>query len=443
MMRLLRERFAMVAAASLLAAGPAAADIWTERTTLRFSAPVQIPGATLEPGAYVFRLLDPATSRDVVEVSRENGDVVTITQAVPVKRTDLTTDTVLRFSPTSNAAPPAIRAWFYPGSAYGHRFVYPEDQARLIANRTRTVVLATDQVDADVTSGRLVIYDADGAASAWQNDEAVLTEWAAWQRERAARADHPAAATARAVADRTDSTAATRVALDDIEDEPMRFLGQTVRVDAEVEKVFGPRLFTIDEPDWIDFDGETLVHAPTAMAALVRPGDLVTVTATVTRFAAADVEHEWGWVGLDPDTADEHANRPLLEATRIVGGSDGMVLLIDVDERRAMVAGTRRDEPVITAGHEIANGGEELIGRRVRLRGVAVAALADDGFYAMTAGPSVFVLPSDPAGGDVAAGDLVTIEGLVLPSPRHMAPAGDQGQDTNGEVYVLATTVER
>ena len=41
----------------------ARADQWNDRTTLKFDAPVMIPGTTLAPGTYTFKLLDSATHR--------------------------------------------------------------------------------------------------------------------------------------------------------------------------------------------------------------------------------------------------------------------------------------------------------------------------------------------------------------------------------------------
>ena len=93
--------------------------------------------------------------------------------------------------------------------------------------------------------------------------------------------------------------AGRRVDLDDVENAPESFVGQTISVDAEIEEIYGPRLFTIDEPNWADLDLEMLVHVPTALAALVDSGDRVTVTGRVERMEVPKVEREWGWLGFD------------------------------------------------------------------------------------------------------------------------------------------------
>jgi hypothetical protein len=44
------------------------ADEWNKKTILTFSAAVQIPGATLPAGSYVFKLADIPGNRHVVQV---------------------------------------------------------------------------------------------------------------------------------------------------------------------------------------------------------------------------------------------------------------------------------------------------------------------------------------------------------------------------------------
>ena len=64
----------MAALLVALTAVPAAADQWNERTVMKFSEPVMVPGATLQSGTYIFRLLDSATSRHTVEIRREGQE---------------------------------------------------------------------------------------------------------------------------------------------------------------------------------------------------------------------------------------------------------------------------------------------------------------------------------------------------------------------------------
>ena len=129
--------------------------------------------ATLQPGTYEFELLDSSTNRNIVQISREDGTIVTTTQAVPTKRADRTGDVVLRFNPTDAGTPPALKAWFYPGTSYGHEFIYPDTQAREIAQRTKSIVLSTDVPGSDVEKGTLRTYDQSGQRAEWRADESV------------------------------------------------------------------------------------------------------------------------------------------------------------------------------------------------------------------------------------------------------------------------------
>lgn len=474
------SRLAILAGAWGFLASPAAADTWNERTILTFSAPVMVPGATLTPGTYVFDLVNPDTSQHTVRIRREGGDQIAVVRAVPLKRDDAKSDIVLRFDPTDAGTPPALRAFFYPGSLYGHEFVYPGDQAREIAKRTRALVLATDQPDSDAQAATLRVYDATGSRE-WRGDAVTLREWEAWRQQRQAAAERrdqtpgtpplaegvtrpierPGMTEARQEArqesrqessDRTPATASAtvvsttgqgrRIDLDDLENAPASFIGQTISVDAEVEDVYGPRLFTIDEPNWADLDGEVLVHVPSALAALVNEGDRVTVTGTIERLQTATLEREWGWMGFDPGVSMETTDEPVLVATQIVGGDDNVALLINAGQGTAQVAGSRQMAPEVTSVAALAIAGDDLVGRRVKLDDVTLHPLAaHGGYYVQSPEAAVLVLPPAESA-DVDAGARVTIEGVVLKAPRDMRLTGDVADNHNEDIYVLATAVD-
>ena len=161
-----RQTRALVAIALggvLMATAPAAADTWNERTQLTFDEAVEIPGRTLPPGTYVFRLGDANTARHVLRVmSADENEVITTIQAIPMKRAQATNDIVLKFAPASGGEAPALKGFFYPGRLYGHEFIYPEEQARHIADRTKTLVLSTEGSTDDLKSGTLHMVDAAG-----------------------------------------------------------------------------------------------------------------------------------------------------------------------------------------------------------------------------------------------------------------------------------------
>jgi hypothetical protein len=93
-----------------------------------FSGPVAIPNAVLPAGTYQFKLADPDSDRNVVEVRSEDGSKGFGTLiTVPVERSIPTGHAVVTFREPVSGSPEAIRAIFYPGSTTGMEFVYPTD----------------------------------------------------------------------------------------------------------------------------------------------------------------------------------------------------------------------------------------------------------------------------------------------------------------------------
>lgn len=184
----MRSRLTALLGAALVVCAwtvPAAADSWNEKTVLKFDEAVMIPGVTLQPGTYVFQIGDATTARHTIRITRESDNHVLATvQAIPMRRTSATNDIVLKFEPTERGSAPALKGWFYPGRVYGHEFVYPDDEARQIAERSRTLVLADDAKGDMSGKGTLHMIDAKGAKSDWHGDEALNREWGDWNRTR-------------------------------------------------------------------------------------------------------------------------------------------------------------------------------------------------------------------------------------------------------------------
>jgi hypothetical protein len=88
----------------------------------------------LEPGTYIFTLADENGSRTYVNIFRESDrQLVTTAKVIRMERTDQDRDLKLKVAMAENAMP-AMKGWFYPGSANGHAFIYPKEQARAMAN---------------------------------------------------------------------------------------------------------------------------------------------------------------------------------------------------------------------------------------------------------------------------------------------------------------------
>lgn len=123
------------------------ADEWNRKTVVTFSAPVEVPGVgaqTLPAGTYVFKILDSASDRHIVQIFNERMDhVYTTILAIPNFRLKPTDKTVMTFGERAAGEPEAIRAWFYPGRQWGEEFVYPKFRAVELAKLTGQPVLAT------------------------------------------------------------------------------------------------------------------------------------------------------------------------------------------------------------------------------------------------------------------------------------------------------------
>src|ERR1700730_2176417 len=110
------------------------ASVADQKTIITFNQPVDLPGKVLTPGTYVFKLLDAAGSRDVVQVLDKNETHVIATfLAIPTEMSKPPEKPIVRFKEQAPGAPPAILAWFYPGNTIGHEFVYPRQHASELA----------------------------------------------------------------------------------------------------------------------------------------------------------------------------------------------------------------------------------------------------------------------------------------------------------------------
>src|SRR5260370_24760406 len=133
------------AALTMLLAPGARADQWNKKTILTFSGPVQIPGATLPAGSYVFKLADLSGNRHVVQVfDKDEKKVITTLLAIPNERLDPADDPVVLFSERPAGSPQAVKVWFYPGERIGNQVVYSQSMAMKLAKSNHESVPAMD-----------------------------------------------------------------------------------------------------------------------------------------------------------------------------------------------------------------------------------------------------------------------------------------------------------
>ena len=107
-------------------------------------------GKVLPAGAYVFKLLDSASNRNIVQIfDKDERHLYATILAIPDYRLKPTDKTVINFEELPSNSPEAIKAWFYPGDEYGQQFVYPHKRAVEIAKRTNQNVLSMRNEMAD------------------------------------------------------------------------------------------------------------------------------------------------------------------------------------------------------------------------------------------------------------------------------------------------------
>ena len=115
-----------------------------KRTFFEFSAPVKLPGMTLPPGKYLFRIADPETGGHVVQVLSADGKMLYGTFfAVPAERLDPAPAPEIRFIETPVGTPLAVKTWWNAGEVIGREFIYPKQEAMLLAKGSSQPVLTT------------------------------------------------------------------------------------------------------------------------------------------------------------------------------------------------------------------------------------------------------------------------------------------------------------
>jgi hypothetical protein len=142
MLNTIIRRTAWVAIFFMVTVAPSSAQPLDKRVIFNFSGPVTLPGITLPAGSYLFRVATP--NRNVIQVLSADGTkiygtffaIAAHSRAIPEKPE-------LRFMETTTNMPHAIRTWWYPADSTGFEFIYPKNQARLLAKGVGESVLTT------------------------------------------------------------------------------------------------------------------------------------------------------------------------------------------------------------------------------------------------------------------------------------------------------------
>jgi hypothetical protein len=126
---------AALGALAVIAFPPASvADEYDKKTTITINEPLEVPGIVLQPGKYVFKLLNSSSNRHIVEVMNERMDhLYALSFTAAARKIQPKGKTVLSFYEGKNGQPMAVRQWFWPGDLDGQEFLYPHKQAERLS----------------------------------------------------------------------------------------------------------------------------------------------------------------------------------------------------------------------------------------------------------------------------------------------------------------------
>jgi hypothetical protein len=122
------------------------ADEWDKTTIFTFNEPIQVPGKVLLAGTYVFKLLDTAGDRNIVQIfNADRTRLITTIVPIPDYRGNVSEKGVLNFEKQRSGRPEALKEWFYPGDDYGLEFVYPKESDGIGADQHTPAKVKADQ----------------------------------------------------------------------------------------------------------------------------------------------------------------------------------------------------------------------------------------------------------------------------------------------------------
>jgi hypothetical protein len=130
-------------------------DDHDKKTDVTITEPVQVPGAVLQPGTYMFILLNSSSDRHIVEIKSKDGShLYSMSFTTAARRAVPTAKVSLTFYEMPAGSPPAVRQWFWPGDTEGQELLYSKQEAGTIsAARHRHVPEMTDKEAETVSKG--------------------------------------------------------------------------------------------------------------------------------------------------------------------------------------------------------------------------------------------------------------------------------------------------
>jgi len=111
------------------------ADEWDKMTMVTVNEPIIAGNKVLDPGTYVWKLMDSQSDRHIVQIfDKDQRHLEETILAIPNYRLQPTGKTQFAFWETPAGVPKAVRAWFYPGDNFGQEFAYPKKLVAQLAS---------------------------------------------------------------------------------------------------------------------------------------------------------------------------------------------------------------------------------------------------------------------------------------------------------------------
>jgi len=111
------------------------ADAWNKMTIVTVNERIIAGNKVLDPGTYVWKLLDSQSNRHIVQIfDKDQKHLEETILAIPNYRLQPTGNSQFSFWETPAGVPKAVRAWFYPGDNFGQEFAYPKKLVAQLAS---------------------------------------------------------------------------------------------------------------------------------------------------------------------------------------------------------------------------------------------------------------------------------------------------------------------
>ena len=139
----------------------AQSEDWLRKSIVELHMRSEVPGAVLEPGRYVFRLMDVDDHRKVVEIlDQQQSQILATFAAVPDHRMRPDSEAPVRYFDGGDEKAAVIRTWYWDtdldgfpqNEMIGYEFVYPAARARELVQRVDDYVLATGSFGGVITA---------------------------------------------------------------------------------------------------------------------------------------------------------------------------------------------------------------------------------------------------------------------------------------------------